>query len=101
VTASLYLPHFAPIDENLKKEAFKHLSHDELQILIALEPINDEQKKAKEILDIIKSGQDVDLRFSQANCLQQRFAIASLNQEEKDNLFCYLPHEYRGLLRRD
>jgi putative DNA primase/helicase len=85
--------YFAPIDEKLKNEAFKHLSYDELQILIALQPIDDEQRKAKEILDIINSGQDVDLRFSQA--------IAGLNQEEKDNLFCYLPHEYRGLLRRD
>ena len=82
--------YFSPIDESLKKEAFKHLSHDELQILIKLQPIGYEQRKAKELLDIISSGQDVDLRFS--------LAIAPLSQAEKDHLFFYLPPQYRSLL---
>jgi|GEM_PF-636537 len=85
--------YFAPIDEKLKKEAFQHLLSHELQILITLQPIDEEQRKAKEFIDSLKSGQNVDLKLNQA--------IASLNQEEKDNLFKYLPREYRNLLRPD
>lgn len=81
---------FAPIHPKLKKEAFNRISIDEYNILMTLKPINDEERKAKELLDIINSNQDVNLRFNQA--------IASLNQEEKNNLFYYLPKQYRVLL---
>jgi len=82
--------YFAPIDINVKIESFKRLTPEEEKILRGLQPIGDEQRRAKELLDIISSGQDVNLRFSQA--------IAHLSQTEKDNLFFYLPPQYRSLL---
>ena len=82
--------YFAPIDINVKIEGFKRLTPEEEKILRGLQPIGDEQKRAKELLDIISSGQDVNLRFSQT--------IAHLSQTEKDNLFFYLPPQYRSLL---
>jgi hypothetical protein len=39
-----YQQYFAPIDENLKKEVFKHLSANELEILKTLQPIDDEKE---------------------------------------------------------
>jgi len=81
------------IDSNVKMESFKRLTSTEEEILKALQPIDEEENKAKELLDIISSGQNVDLRFSEA--------IATLSQSEKDNLFYYLPQEYRRLLKTD
>jgi putative DNA primase/helicase len=86
----VFQQYLAPVDENLKMESFKRLSSEERKILKALHPTNDEQRKAKELLNIIKSGQDVELRLNEA--------IATLSQSEKDSLFHYLPLQYRYVL---
>jgi len=80
--------HFTKFDELTKKRIFQNLTIEEQAILKALQPADKEQVKAKELLTIVKSGKDLETRFSQV----------LRDVENGYNLAQYLPQKYHYLL---
>jgi len=80
--------HFAEMDESTKKQVFQQLSFQERKILKSLKPLDKEEIKAKELIDIIKSGKDVQFRCDRA--LQ--------GVQNRQNLVHYLHRNYHYLL---
>jgi hypothetical protein len=80
--------HFAEMDEKLKKRVFEQLSFEERRILKSLKPADDEERKAKELITIIKSGKDIQVRCH----------LALQGVENRENLVYYLHPNYHYLL---
>jgi|GEM_PF-630415 len=80
--------HLAKFDEVSQKRILQQLTTEERKILDSLNPLDEEETKAKEIIDIIKSGKDVRVRCDRA--LE--------GVENRQNLAYYLHPNYHYLL---
>jgi len=80
--------HLAKFDEVSQKRILQQLTIEERKILDSLKPLDEEEVKAKEIIDIIKSGKDVRVRCDRA----------LIGVDNRQNLTYYLHPNYHYLL---